>query len=343
MRLFTTAQVIEKLAEVKEQFPGMEDELTLQSIEQETSGLDEGDFIAAKRAKLEQTGVSVSNVDESPVARPVTGEKTPVSASTAAEGATAASSTSKKVKIEGVAPPDFSELPEGPPGIMAEFGFKDVPEGVKMLEYLKLNGCYNLISVGGGGHCMFNALRAQLFQWEEYTSMHMRRDLVMFILQNYQHFRKEVQAIVRGLYGWPKMPAEEYQEKLQAGTLTPEEKQDQAVPGPFSEYSYLLRMASSDLWGDAMMILAFSRRFMMKVSVLHSNDLRTEHWFHQGPWFQADVLLICCDEKHFVTASKLRIRVRSCVFVRHSCVFVYDFCVFVRSLRLGGVFFFYLQ
>ena len=82
---------------------------------------------------------------------------------------------------------------------------------------------YTLKVLGDGG-CFFHSMRLQMDTPYEYTSTHLRRQLIMFLAKNADYFIKQQHFInsIKGLYGWPE-PSEDN-------------------VGPFSFQSYLQYM-----------------------------------------------------------------------------------------------------
>ena len=64
------------------------------------------------------------------------------------------------------------------------YGLANQEKLSRWMEYLHLNGRYELVSVQNRGYCIFAAIRRVVDVPREYTNTHPRRQILMFVLKN---------------------------------------------------------------------------------------------------------------------------------------------------------------
>ena len=217
--------------------------------------------------------------------------------------------------VEGIVPESFPQLK----GLGGTFFtdhtlMKDMKEQADLWAYLLANGSYDIINVQGDGNCQFISWLAQHAYWREFTHLHIRRQLVMWICANFEELEGEGFAAVSGNYGAAKIPPHIYaaRQKVKKGPLklSKQEILDQESLGPYSFGEYLRAMAGPGFWGDEFTLLCLSRMHMVKVSILKSKSLRPVHFQHEGPWWKADMVFLYVENQHYMPISKFLLIVR---------------------------------
>ena len=128
----------------------------------------------------------------------------------------------------------------------------------RLMEYLHLNGWYELVPVKNRVSCVFAAIRRWVDVPREYTNTHLRRHIVMYVLQNVQFFFPLLRFPIMGNYGHTRLSSEEYAQKERDGILTPQGIADQRCSGPFSLYFYLQHVLIPSIWGEEIIITPVS-------------------------------------------------------------------------------------
>ena len=105
---------------------------------------------------------------------------------------------------------------------------------------------------------MFAAISRGVDAPREYTNTHLRRQIVMFLLQNGQFFFPLLKLFIMGNYGCIRLSSEEHAVKKRDGTLTPQEIADQRLPGPFILYSYQQHVLTRNTWGEEIILTLVS-------------------------------------------------------------------------------------
>ena len=109
----------------------------------------------------------------------------------------------------------------------------------QLLEYGQINGGFIPRVTQMCGACMSHALRKRMKCPREFTNTHLRRMVVLFIIENFEMLWPLLHVSVLNNFGHIRIPEEEFQRKLTAGTLTDQERAIHDEPGPYSVYGYL--------------------------------------------------------------------------------------------------------
>ena len=94
----------------------------------------------------------------------------------------------------------------------------------------------------------------------------------------------QVQAVLRGTYGWE-----------QEGAFT---------EGPFTFASYLKACLSKDFWADEIILHAISLMWQVTITVVHSDSLREETVRHGRPMDNTDILVLYSGGSHYSAIGK---------------------------------------
>ena len=101
------------------------------------------------------------------------------------------------------------------------------------------------------GSCMFHALRKGMKCPREFTNAHLRRMIVLFIIENFEMLWPLLHVSVLNNFGHIRMPEEEFQSKL----ATDQERAIHDEPGPYSVYSYLNQLLQPGFYGDELLLV----------------------------------------------------------------------------------------
>ena len=164
----------------------------------------------------------------------------------------------------------------------------------------------SLVPTSPDGDCMYHALRRSLLLPQEYSSSHLRRQLVMFCINNWQVFMPMVKPYLKYNYGharWTsqhlrkqrKLAREEREDKtieskdyqVDIGTLN---AQEENLPGPFSFHTWLKHILTKGTWGDPLILILVSCMWQIRIMSL-TEDGKIFAYRHSMPPSNADVVL----------------------------------------------------
>ena len=107
-----------------------------------------------------------------------------------------------------------------------------------------------------------------------------------------------------------KLSAWMYQQKLDDGTLTQAEADDQDRPGPFSFIEYLGYLLKPFSWGDHACILTVFMMFQVKVSVIRVESLKQQQFHHNSSLKNTDIVLVFCGGNHYILTGESQEQLR---------------------------------
>ena len=145
--------------------------------------------------------------------------------------------------------------------------------------------------------CMFHALRKGMKFPREFTDTHLRRMVVLFIIENFEMLWPLLHVSEMNNLGHIRMPEEEFQSKLAAGTLTDQERALHDELGPCSVYGYLNQLLQPGFYGDELCLLVIS---MMHITILHAETLRAIKVRHMNQALKVDFILVHCGGSHYI-------------------------------------------
>ena len=225
------------------------------------------------------------------------------------KGSVKAASALGKSKILGKPPrpcpePSAASLLPPLPDVLAMFMGCDTPDQFSsLLEYLQLNGGWFPFHVQRRGACQFAAFRRGLDCPMEYTNTHLRRQLVMEMVNHKEFFLPQLSPAISGGYGG-KLSAEEYSQREKEGLLTEATQQAYAEPGPFSFLMYLEHVLKRDSWGDEITLVVLSMVFQLRITVITVPSLHGDPIRHTNNLDKTDVVLLRSGGNHYLSAGE---------------------------------------
>ena len=161
------------------------------------------------------------------------------------------------------------------------FGFKTCSQYSRIHSYLAKNANLFLKPVPADGSCMFNSIIQQIDCEQEYTQVHLRRDMVLFIIENLDYFFNLLEIMIKSQYG---------------------EENQEGIPGPFSFVEWLEHMLKSDSYGDEACLHVFSRMFQVPLVVINSDSLCSIRYRNKLELDKQELCLIYVDGNHYMPA-----------------------------------------
>ena len=135
---------------------------------------------------------------------------------------------------EGNIPPEYPEQREYSTTASLALGLDNQEEYTRLGSYLHERGQLDAVPVGMDGACMFASFRRVVDAPMEYTSVHLRFQLIITICNHKEFFYPLLMQSIKGTYGFPRMDPDEYQRLYDEGLLTDPQVDDHNTSGPFS-------------------------------------------------------------------------------------------------------------
>ena len=153
-------------------------------------------------------------------------------------------------QVEGELSPDLPEQRNYSTTASLSLELDNQEAYTKLSTYLHQIASLDAIPVGLDGACFFSSIRRIFDAPKEYTSMHLRRQLVITFCNHKDFFYPIMVESIKGTCGFPRMPEEEYEDLYNRDLLTDQQVQDHNCPGPFSFLGYLRSLLEPNFWGD---------------------------------------------------------------------------------------------
>ena len=199
--------------------------------------------------------------------------------------------------VQGREPQEYEELR----GLAAPGTSRlDAREVSRLSAFLKLNGGFVTVQTQELGNCLYSSVLRGLDNKLEYTTMHLRRTLVIMICSYPQFFYHYLSEAITKDYGAAKLTEEEYKKKEEEGTLTAQEVQDQGLPGPFSLVTYCEHLLKDGTWGDMNSLMLISCLWQVIVTSLYADSLLEVRIRHDMPLQNVDIVVIHIGGDHFM-------------------------------------------
>ena len=213
----------------------------------------------------------------------------------------------RSLEIIGRSPQDMQQFEQFQlPAMPVEFfGSTTAAQYFRLQDYLALNGQYQPIQVQQRGACMFAAFRRQIQCPEEYTNTHLRRQVIMVMVENAEYFFDKLKGAIAGQYGAIRLTQSEYKQKCKDGNITDYERETYNEPGPFSYIKYLEYMLKRDSWGDELMLLVLGMVFQIRITMLNVTTLIVHRYRHAEKIEKSDILMLLAGQKHYMAAGRI--------------------------------------
>ena len=178
--------------------------------------------------------------------------------------------------VEGALPGAFPDQREYSTTTSLSLGLDNQEAYTKLSTYLHWVASLDAIPVGLDGACLFSSMRRVFDAPKEYTSVHLRRQLVITLCNQKDFFYPIMVESIKGTYGFPRMPEDEYQRMYNQDMLTDQQIQDHNCPGPFSFLGYLKVLLKPDFWGDELCLCFPDRHHSHQCRRIHSHQIQAQ-------------------------------------------------------------------
>ena len=185
------------------------------------------------------------------------------------------------------------------PEVLAMFmGCNTADEFSLLLEYLQLNGGWFPFQVQQCSACQFAVFRHGIDCPMEFTNTHLRRQLVMDVVQHKEFFLPQLQGFISGNY-WAKLLKAEYECREKEGLLMAETRHTFTAPSPFSFITYLEYLLKRDSWGDEITLVVLSMLFQLQIIIVTIPTLHSEAIRHTNTLEKSDIVLLRSSKNHY--------------------------------------------
>ena len=206
--------------------------------------------------------------------------------------------------IVGKAPHDFKHMKRCT-NIPSPLSHLTGDQSCKLYEFLDINGKYQLIPTEHDGDCCYGAFRRGTTLPYEVSDAHVRRVVVKALCQYHEFFYDIFSYSLAITYGLVRDSEEVLQQKIDAGTATPDYIAAQRLPGPFTYIDFLKFMSKSSSYADVHILLAMSMIWQLRITCLYADNLHELRFCHHKRLAQADLVIVACSSTdHFVSAGK---------------------------------------
>ena len=207
-------------------------------------------------------------------------------------------------QVEGELPPDLPEQRNYSTTASLSLGLDNQEAYTKLSTYLHQTASLDAVPVGLDGACLFSSIRRIFDVPNEYTSMHLRGQLIITLCNHKDFFYPIMVESIKGTCGFPRMPEEEYGDLYNRDLLTDQQVQDHNCPGPFSFLGYLRALLEPNFWGDELCLCLLSMAFQIGITVVNAEGFTHIRFRHKQTIPNSDVILCHCKGQHYVPACK---------------------------------------
>ena len=159
-------------------------------------------------------------------------------------------------------------------------------------------------AVQARGAYLFATIRRNCSAPFEYTNMHLRRQIAMFMINMVEYLFPLLQVYIKGNYGHLRLTERQYEDKEKRHTLTDQERTEYWEPCPFSLVSYVEAFLARDFYGDEITLVLISMMWQMCITVIHAEILFQIKIHHNNTIHLADIVVFRTRLNHYIPASK---------------------------------------
>ena len=102
-------------------------------------------------------------------------------------------------------------------------------------------------------------------------------------------------------FGHIRMPEQEFQSKLAAGTLTDQERAIHDELGPYSVYGYLDQLLKPGFYGNELCLLVVSMIWRVRITILHAETFGAIKVRHMNQVLKADFIPVYSGGSHYIS------------------------------------------
>ena len=198
---------------------------------------------------------------------------------------------------QGKAPPEFEELKN-----QSSLGSSRMTaqEEARLHAFLRANGGFALKQTQELGNCMYSAVLRGTDIKREFTTMHLRRLLVVMVSQYPVFFLKYLKRPIGLKYGVERLTKKQIALGKKKGTLSQKDLQDSKLPGPFSLHTYMQHVLKNGTWGDDIVLQLISCLWQISVTILKADGLGEIRIRHNMLISKVDLVVVHAGGDHYL-------------------------------------------
>ena len=174
----------------------------------------------------------------------------------------------------------------------------------RIIAYMRVNGGYTIVQTQELGNCLYAAVLRGTDIRREFTTIHLRRMLVMLIAKHPHFFFEFLKVPLSKHYGHDRDPPEEVDRQEAAGECTEQHARDQRLPGPFNLITFCEHLLTNGTWGDDLILTLISCMWQIRITSVNATTLGETRIRHNLPLEKADLVLIFTMGDHFLGTSE---------------------------------------
>ena len=168
---------------------------------------------------------------------------------------------------------EYWEL-EGETGIGSRLSARHM---ARIIAYMKVNGGYTIVQTQELGNCLYASILRGTDVRKEFTTMHLRRMLVVLISKHPHFFFEFLKVPLAKHYGHDRISPDELNRQEAAGECTEAYARDQRLPGPFCLKTFCEHLLTDGTWGDDLILTLVSCMWQIRITTL-----MLPHWEKPG-------------------------------------------------------------
>ena len=180
------------------------------------------------------------------------------------------------------------------------YGLSSQEHLFNLFDYSQLNGGYIPRLTQMQGSCMFYALHKGIKCLREFTNMHLRQMVVLFMVENFEMLWPLLHICVLNNFGHSRLTKEEFHAKVADGSITDAEQEEYTETGPFSVHAYLKNLLMPGFYGYELCLLIITMIWKVRIMVLHAESLVAIKFRHMNQSMKTDFILVHCSGSHYI-------------------------------------------
>ena len=198
---------------------------------------------------------------------------------------------------QGKAPPEFEEL-ESQPSLGSSR--MTAQEEAKLHAFLRANGGFALKQTQELGNCLYSAVLRGTDIKREFTTMHLRRLIVVMVSQYPTFFLHYLKRPIGLKYGMDRLSKKQIERGRKKGTVSQKDIEDSKLPGPFSLASYMQHVLTNGTWGDDIVLQLISCLWQISITILKANGLGEIRIRHNMRISKVDLVVVHAGGDHYL-------------------------------------------
>ena len=134
--------------------------------------------------------------------------------------------TTAQNAIKGKVPDEYRVLAGLDTGANQLYGLSDQRYLNRLFQYASENGGYSVKHSQQRGNCLYHSIRRAINTPLECSNTHLRHQVVAHIIKHVQFLFPLIAVHIQGNYGHLRLSQTEYDDKMEDGTITQQERED---------------------------------------------------------------------------------------------------------------------